>query len=220
MAKSVSPQLPQLPILQLNGELAGSVEVGEQFLTAPINKTLLHQLVLAYRAGKRAGTADTKRRSEVSGGGKKPWKQKHTGRARAGSIRSPLWRHGGIVFGPHPRDFSYRMPAKMRRAGLLEALRAKARDGELTLVAELAASQPSTRTFAKTKLFQDLSAATLVVLDRFEPNVVRSLRNLRHVELSTAHEVTAFDLLNHRRVLMTKAAWPILEQRCRGARDE
>ena len=215
-----STPLPQIPVVQLDGQQTDVIAVGKDFLTAPINKPLLHQLVLAYRAGRRAGTADTKRRSEVSGGGKKPWKQKHTGRARAGSIRSPLWRHGGIIFGPHPRDFSYQMPAKMRRAGLLEALRAKARDGELTMVQELAASKPSTKAFAATKVFQELPQMTLVVLERFEPNIVRSLRNLRQVHLSTAHEVTAFDILNHRRVLMAKAAWPILEQRCHGATHE
>ena len=192
--------------------------MGDDFFTAPINTALLHQLMLAYRAGQRAGTADTKRRSEVSGGGKKPWKQKHTGRARAGSIRSPLWRHGGIVFGPHPRDFSYQMPAQMRRAGLLEALRAKARDGELTVVDRLAAEKPSTKAFATTKVFQELSGSTLVVLERFEPNVVRSLRNIWCVELASAKEVTVFDLLNHRRVLLTKSAWPILETRVRDNR--
>lgn len=209
----------ELPVVQLNGEPAGTIPVGEEFLTAPINTALLHQLTLAYRASRRAGTADTKRRSEVSGGGKKPWRQKHTGRARAGSIRSPLWRHGGIIFGPHPREFGYRLPAAMRRAGLLEALRAKARDGELTVVQELAATQASTKTFAATKVFKDVSGSTLVVLDRFEPAVVRSLRNLCCVDLASAREVTAWDIVNHRRVLLTKAAWPILETRCREVND-
>src|SRR3989338_8676489 len=188
----------QLPVVHLTGEPAGSISVGEEFFTAPINTALLHQLTLSYRASRRAGTADTKRRSEVSGGGKKPWKQKHTGRARAGSTRSPLWRHGGIVFGPHPRDFGYRLPAAMRSAGLLEVLRAKARDGEWTVVQQLTTDKPSTKTFAATKIFKELSTSTLVVLDRYEPAIVRSLRNLRHVELSSAREVTMFDLLTHR----------------------
>ena len=202
-------------MVQLNGEPSGTVEVEAEFLTAPINTALLHQLVLAQRASLRAGTASTKRRSEVSGGGKKPWKQKHTGRARAGSIRSPLWRHGGIIFGPHPRDFGYQLPAQMRRAGLLEALRAKVRDGDLTIVQELSAAQPSTKAFAATKLFQGLACSTLIILDRLEPMVVRSLRNIDGVVLTSAQDVTAYDIVNHRRVLMTKAAWTMMEARCR-----
>lgn len=204
-----------LPVVRLDGAEAGSIEVGDEFLTARVNTALLHQLVNMYRASQRAGTADTKRRSEVSGGGKKPWKQKHTGRARAGSTRSPLWRHGGIIFGPHPRDFGYQVPAKMRRAGLLEAFRAKARDGEITIIDVLAADKPSTKVFGSTKLFKDLTKATLVILERQETNVVRSLRNIRWVELTDAKSVTVWDLLNHRRVIMARAAWPIIEERCR-----
>ena len=210
----------ELPVVQLSGEPSGAVQVGEEFLTAPIKTALLHQVVLAQRASLRAGTADTKRRSEVSGGGKKPWKQKHTGRARAGSIRSPLWRHGGIIFGPHPRDFSYRLPATMRRAGLLEALRAKARDQELTLVDSIASQDGRTKTLAKTKVLQNISVTTLIVLERLEPMTVRALRNLDRVTLIGAAEVTAFQLVNHRRVIMTKNAWAIVAGRCREARDE
>ena len=219
MPSSTTTAPHELPIVALSGAAAGAIAVDKEFLTAPVNTALLHQLVQAQRASLRAGTASTKRRGEVSGGGKKPWKQKHTGRARAGSIRSPLWRHGGITFGPHPRDFGYRLPLQMRRAGLREALRAKAREGELTIVSELAATQISTKAFAATKLFQDLAQSTLVVLERLEPMIVRSLRNLRGVTLTSASDVTAYDLVNHRRVLVTTAAWAMLDARSREHHD-
>src|SRR3989338_9833041 len=130
----------QLPVVHLTGEPAGSISVGEEFFTAPINTALLHQLALSYRASRRAGTADTKRRSEVSGGGKKPWKQKHTRRARAGSTRSPLWRHGGLIFGPRRRDMSYRLPQTIRRIALLESLKGKLRAQELVVLEQLEAA--------------------------------------------------------------------------------
>ena len=217
MVTEAPPTPATLAVVQPTGEPAGTVQVGTEFFTAPIKTGLLAQVILAYRANQRAGTASTKTRAAVSGGGKKPWRQKHTGRARAGSIRSPLWRHGGIIFGPHPRDFGYRLPAQMRRAALLEALRAKAHDGELTVVTGLTAERPSTKAMAKLAVLQPQDQhRILVVLERLEPAVYRSLRNLAHVELQVAQQLTAYDLLNHQRVVLTQPAWAIVEARCRG----
>src|SRR5271157_3615793 len=126
--------MPSVDVFDLNNEVVGTLELADDVFDAPMNKSLLYEAVRHSQAGKRRGTASTKTRHEVSGSGKKLWRQKGTGRARMGSIRSPLWRHGGTTHGPQPRDYSYRLPRKMVLGALRSALSAKLRDGELKVV--------------------------------------------------------------------------------------
>ena len=200
-------------ILNLQGQTVGQLRLESARWGGPVNKALLYQAVRMYRANQRAGTAATKTRGEVSGGGKKPWKQKHTGRARAGSNRSPLWRHGGITFGPHPRDFSYTLPARIKRQALAESLSAKARDHELIVLDALKAETPKTKPFAGLARQFGITKSSLIVLAAWDDATVRSLRNLEHIELQRAADLTAFDVLNHDKVLMTKDAWAVVEAR-------
>jgi large subunit ribosomal protein L4 len=170
-----------------------------------------------YRANQRAGTASTKTRAKVSGGGKKPWRQKHTGRARAGSIRSPLWRHGGVVFGPHPRDHGYQLPKAIRRKALLESLKGKLQDQELVVLNQLQASQPKTKPFAGLAKVCGVTQRSVIVLDAFNEPLVKSLRNLSAFELRRADDLNAFDVLNAQKVVLPKTAFQRLEQRLQRA---
>jgi large subunit ribosomal protein L4 len=203
----------ELTIYNVQGKPVGRLALDEAMWEGRINTALLSQAVAMYRANVRAGTASTKTRGDVSGGGKKPWKQKHTGRARAGSIRSPLWRHGGVTFGPHPRDVSYRLPQTIRRKALLESLKGKLRDEELVVLEALNASEPKTKPFAGlAKAFQ-VQRRSVIVLETNTDSLVKSLRNLAAFELRYAQNLNAFDVLNAHKVLVTKAAFEQLAQR-------
>jgi len=205
----------ELPVLDLAGKSVGTLPLDAALWEGPVNLRLLAQVIPMYRANRRAGTASTKTRGDISGGGKKPWKQKHTGRARAGSIRSPLWRHGGVVFGPHPRDFGYELPKAIRRKALLESLKGKLKDQELVIVSQLSAAEPKTKPFAGlAKTFQ-VERKSVIVLEEFHEPVVKSLRNLARFTLRRASDLNAFDVLNAQKVLVTKQAFERVEQRLR-----
>ena len=210
----------QLPVFDLTGRKTESLPLEERLWEGPVNLRLLAQAVAMYRANARAGTASTKTRGHVSGGGKKPWKQKHTGRARAGSIRSPLWRHGGVVFGPHPRHFGYELPKAIRRKALLESLKGKLKDEELVVVNELAASAPKTKPFAKLAETFKVQRRSLIVLETFQEPVVKSLRNLAGFTLCRSDDLNAYDVLNTHKVLLTKAAFERLQARLPAPRPQ
>ena len=207
-------------IFNLQGNPVGQLTLDAALWDGPVNLRLLSQAVAMYRTNLRAGTASTKTRGEVSGGGKKPWKQKHTGRARAGSIRSPLWRHGGSVFGPRPRDRSYRLPQAIRRGALRESLKGKLRDEELIVLDALSAATPKTKPFAGlAKAFQVARKSVIVLAEPAAP-LVKSLRNLAAFELRSAANLNAFDVLNAHKVLVTKAAFERLEHRVQEPGDD
>ncbi|MBI4598291.1 MAG: 50S ribosomal protein L4 [Candidatus Omnitrophica bacterium] len=202
-----------LSLFDMHGKEIGQLDLNPDLWDGKVNLALLSQAIAMYRTNQRFGLASTKTRSDVSGGGKKPWKQKHTGRARAGSTRSPLWRHGGSVFGPRPRNAHYRLPQAMRRQALLESLKGKLRDQELVVIDRLSAETPKTKTFATlAKTFQ-APRRSVIVLHEATEALVKSLRNLRVFELASAAALNAFDVLNAHKVLMTKAAFDRLEQR-------
>jgi len=137
--------MPEVSMYNVNGDLLGKVRLNDQVFDAPVNNTAVHDAVIRYLAGGRRGTSDTKTRGEVRGGGRKPWRQKGTGRARHGSIRSPIWRGGGIVFGPHPRDYSYTLPRKVRRLALKSVLSSKIMEDKLIVLEELKLERPRTK---------------------------------------------------------------------------
>lgn len=204
-----------VPVITLSGDASSSVKVTQEFFTAPIKTALLAQAIQVNRANQRKGTASTKTRAFVSGGGKKPWKQKGTGRARHGSSRSPLWRHGGVVFGPHPRSFRQDLSVRNKRQALYEALRAKVRDDELVIVDGLVAEKPSTKQFAKSKAFSKEQGRILVLISSLSGPLYRSLRNIPHVRVVAANGVTPFELINANRVLVAKDEWDGLVGRCK-----
>ena len=202
-----------LKVFDPQGKPVGQVTLKAELWDGPVNLKLLSQAVAMYRTNQRAGTASTKNRSDVAGGGRKPWKQKHTGRARAGSIRSPLWRHGGTTFGPHPRDRSYRLPQTIRRKALLESLKGKLRDEELVVVDALSAEQPKTKPFAGLAKAFSVGKKSVIVLHDPTVPLVKSLRNLDKFDLRSAANLNALDVLNAQKLLVTKEAFERLETR-------
>jgi len=198
--------MPTVDVVDLNNQKVGEVELAEAVFGAEVNEALLYDAVRNYQAGLRAGTHKTKVRSEVAGSGKKLWKQKGTGRARMGSVRSPVWRHGGTVHGPVPRDYSYKLPRKMLQGALRSALSAKLRDGELKVVQ--AFDFPDHKTKAAASVLEKLEATrTVLVVDNGENrNLNLSVRNLKGVTLLATREVNPYHLLGHRAVLLSEAA--------------
>ena len=209
----------EIKIHSLDGSKVGQLKLEASVWDSNVNRRLLSQAVAMYRANVRAGLASTKRRGEVSGGGKKPWKQKHTGRARAGSTRSPIWRGGGSVFGPKPRDFSYRLPQQIRRGALRESLKGKLQEDQVVVLDTLEAETPKTKPFGRIAKTFGVTRASVIVVDGASAALKHSLRNLAHLTLHNAGNLTAFDILNANKVLMTKAALNLLTQRATGKSD-
>lgn len=193
-------------IIDLNNKKVGTLELSDAVFAAPVNEDLLYESVRHYMAGKRRGTVKTKTRHEVAGSGKKLWKQKGTGRARMGSIRSPLWRHGGTTHGPQPRDYSYHLPRKMQLGALRSALSAKLRDGELRVVSEFAIAEAKSKQMRKTLDGLDINKTVLLVDNSANKNLELSSRNLEGVKLVASRDVNVYDLLGHQQVLMSEAA--------------
>ena len=213
MSKSSNDAVTDVEVLNVQGVAVGRLALDAALWQGPVNLRLLSQAVAMYRTNLRAGTASTKTRGDVSGGGKKPFKQKHTGRARAGSIRSPLWRHGGSVFGPRPRPFYYRLPQTIRRQALLESLKGKLRDEEIVIVDALQADAPKTKPFAGLVEAFHITRKSLIVLNEPSEALVKSLRNLDAFELRSAQNLNALDVLNTSKLVITKDAFQRLEQR-------
>ena len=198
--------MAETTVLSPKGTKAGKVELPDSLFAAPINEALIHQAVVRQLAGQRSGTADTLTRGEVTGGGRKPWRQKGTGRARQGSRTAPHWKGGGVVFGPHPRGFEIRMPAKMRRAALLGVLTAKAEEGALRVVEGFGLEEIGTRAFAERLAGWDAGGKVLVVLPARDPVVERSCRNLREVRILLADSLNVVDLLEADTIVFTRDA--------------
>jgi len=198
--------MPTVDIVDLNNQKVGELELADEVFGADVNEALLYEAVRQFQAGLRAGTHKTKVRSEVAGSGKKLWKQKGTGRARVGSVRSPVWRHGGTVHGPQPRDYSYKLPRKMVLGALRSALSAKVRDGELKVVQSFNFADPKTKN-AQGVLAKLETGRTVLVVDNGENrNLALGVRNLKGVTLLPTKDVNAFHLLGHRSVLLSEAA--------------
>lgn len=194
--------MPRVDVLDIHKQKVRSIDVGETLFGAAPNGPLVHRAVVMQQACERQGTASTKTRAHVSGSGKKPYKQKHTGRARAGSIRSPLWRHGGVVFGPHPRSYSQAMPKRQYRAALQSALSAKFSAGGVVVVSELTLNQPKTALLAKTLGQLGLTAKTLIVVGADRTDLERAARNLRSVKIVNPQHLNVYDVLRYDSILI------------------
>lgn len=182
------------------------MELDEGLFASAAAPSLLYEAVIMQQASRRQGTAKTKEKGEVSGGGKKPWRQKGTGRARAGSIRSPLWRGGGTVFGPRPRDYAYQMPKKQYRAALKAALTAKVREGRCTILKDLTLPEAKTGALVRALGRLGLTRPTLIVTERHDPLLARAARNLRHISCSTPQGLNVYDLLRAQDLVIVEPA--------------
>lgn len=196
----------EIPVINQRGESVGQVEVSDAVFDVPMNHSLVHQAVVTYQANKRQGTHDTKTRGEVSGGGRKPWIQKHTGRARQGSIRSPQWRHGGTVFGPHPRDYRQALPKRMKRQAFKCAISEKIRRGGLVCIDSLDSLDGKTRSMVSLLDSLDISSTILVVTETSDSNVARSGHNLKQVWTLPVNQLNAHEVLRRNTVLITRDA--------------
>jgi large subunit ribosomal protein L4 len=203
--------MPTVALYNTSGEQVGELALSEEIFGAEVNESVLHDAVVAQLANRRLGTHNTKTRSEVSGGGRKPWRQKGTGRARAGTTRSPIWRGGGIVFGPHPRDYSYSLPRKVRRLALKSALSAKVNDGDILVLDSLALEGPKTKDMVKILGALKVEDALLVTAARDEA-VEKSARNIPNIKPLVANGLNVYDLLAYDKLVITKEAVARVEE--------
>ncbi len=209
----------ELQILNNKGEKAGSVKLSEAFESIKGSPALLHEVVTAYLANQRSGTHSTKTRAEVSGGGIKPWKQKGTGRARSGSTRSPLWRKGGVIFGPKPRDYRQDLPKKKKQLAFKMAFKKLLDDSRVQIVEPIDLKEPKTKLMASVYGKWQAPSDSLFVVEKLEPKLVRAGRNISNVHLRDAESLNTYDCLRARKVFLTPAALKLLESRVRVVKE-
>lgn len=195
--------MPIVDVFNLNHEVTGQLELSDAIFGVPVKTHVLHEVVLYQLAKRRAGTAKAKGRSEVSGGGKKPWKQKGTGRARAGTSRSPIWRGGGTIHGPQPRDYDMRIPKKVRRLALKMALSQKIIDAEFKVLDQFKLERIKTKDFVDLLTRFELGK-TLVVLPERDEAIEKSARNIPNVKVLRSEGLNVYDLLNYHAVILSK----------------
>jgi large subunit ribosomal protein L4 len=204
--------MPTVDVLDLNRRKVGSAELPAEVFGCKPHTALVHEAVIMQRACERQGTASTLRRGEVSGSGKKPWKQKHTGRARAGSLRSPVWRHGGSVFGPKPRSYAYTMPKRKYRAALQSALSAKATEGHLFVVSNLSLEQPKTNVLAKALKQFAVSSPILVIAGEGQRGLAQAARNLAKVRVVTPDRLNVYDIVRAGTIVIPERELPRVKE--------
>lgn len=204
--------MPKVAVYNMQGSQVGEIELNADVFGIEVNKTVLHSAVVMQLASLRRGTHSTKLRGEVRGGGRKPWRQKGTGRARAGSTRSPLWRGGGILFGPKPRSYSYSLPKKVRRLALKSALSDKVLNGKLIVLDELSFEAPKTKNMVELLGALKIAEKALVVTGESNETVVKSARNIPGVGALDASGLNVYDILNHDTLVVTKDAVAKVEE--------
>jgi len=212
-AKETGPKEFSIPIYNAKGKEVGSFSFNKKVFDGVVNKGVLYQAVRMYNANRRQGNASTKTRGDVSGGGKKPWRQKGTGRARAGSTRSPLWRHGGSVFGPHPRDYHYSVPKKVKRLALLSSINSKLNENKVIGMDAVKVDEPKTKMFRAILDALKLKGSSLFVVEAVDVNTLRASRNLGEVSIRNFMDINTMDVLNSDNLVMSKAALEKLPER-------
>jgi large subunit ribosomal protein L4 len=204
--------MPKLQVKNLKNETVGEIELQESVFGAKVNRSLLFAAVKHYLDGLRQGTHATKNRSAVRGGGKKPWRQKGTGRARVGSSRNPIWRHGGVAHGPTPRGYSFHLPKKMIQGALRSALTEKYQNNAITVIDEFALQNHKTKELRKLLNQVELKKKLLIVESGSNANLDRATGNLDKVKLVSNREVNVYDLLNHEQVVFSRVAIQKLQE--------
>ncbi|MFM8541058.1 MAG: 50S ribosomal protein L4 [Nitrospira sp.] len=204
--------MPTVDVVDIHKRKVGSVELKATVFGAKPAVGLVHEVVIMQRACERQGTASVLRRGEVSGSGKKPWKQKHTGRARAGSLRSPVWRHGGSVFGPKPRSYAYGMPKQKYRTALQNALSSKLAEGCVVVLSGLTLESPKTKLLAKTLTQLGLTSSTLVVVGTGYNDLERAAANLPKVKVVQPETLNVYDVLRHDKLVILERDVPRVQE--------
>lgn len=198
--------MSKLTVYNKEGKESGNIELPKDLFNDQVNQDVIHQAIVMYQASLRQGNASTKERGAISGGGKKPFKQKGTGRARAGSIRSPLWKKGGVVFGPHPRNFGYSLPKKIRRIALIESLKARLSENKLLCIEDLKDDFKKTKEFSLILNKLNIEGKVVAALDGSNEAVQRVSRNIAYFDLVRSQDINALDILKHKFVLVSKTA--------------
>ena len=202
--------MAEIPLYSKDGKSAGTVSVDEKLFGDKVKKKLLHQVVVIHEANQREGNAHTKTRGEVEGSTKKPWPQKHTGMARSGTKRSPIWRHGGIVFGPRTREYRMTITDSMRRAALDSALLGKIKDKEVSVIEAVDFPKPKTKEMAKLMKSIGFKRSILLLISKYNQNVWLASRNLQDLSVRPVAELNAYEVLKHKDLLLTKEALEVL----------
>ena len=205
--------MPSVEVINLLNERKGTVNLDDRFFGVAAGPGLLHEAVVMQLANRRQGTASSKTRGEVRGGGKKPWKQKGTGRARAGSIRSPLWRGGGVIFGPRPRTYAQRFPKQKARVALYGALTAKVQEGSLKVVDDFSLTEPKTRALMDMLKGLHLEGKTLILMDSPSMELERSARNVPFLTVRDLWHLNVYEVIRHKYLLMKRQDLEALQQK-------
>jgi len=214
MAKSKENiQVNKINLLDSKGKKKDTIELNKDIFRGKYTGGLLYQAVNIYRSNQRRGTASTKTRSEVRGGGKKPWRQKGTGRARVASIRNPIWRGGGVVFGPHPRDFRRAMPRTMKAQAFIASMNAKLKSGEVVAVENIPLTKPKTREIVGFLKKTNLKGSILLLVETIDRNLALAVRNIKGLTLVLVDNATALNVMSHDHVLITTKAMERLQKR-------
>ncbi len=201
----------KVDVLNIEGKKIGDLDLNENIFGVEVNDIVMHAALVNYLANQRQGTQSTKTRSEVSGGGRKPWKQKGTGRARQGSIRAPQWIKGGIALGPKPRKYTYAIPKKMRKLAIKSALTSKLQEGNLIVVDKIALSEIKTKKMVE--VLNNLNAnKALVVINAKDLNVTASTKNIQNAKAITVNTINIFDLLKYNKLILTSDAVKTIEE--------
>ena len=204
--------MPTVAVYNMEGAKTGSMEVSEAIFAAEVNKAVLHQVVVNYLANQRQGTQSTKTRTEVRGGGIKPWRQKGTGRARQGSIRAPQWTGGGVALGPKPRDYRYSVNKKVKKIALKSALSAKYEAYEIFVIEDLKRDEIKTATIAKMLKGLEISSKALIVTAECDENIYKSARNIKGVTPTYVGTLNTYEVLKHDKLILSKEAVAKLEE--------
>jgi large subunit ribosomal protein L4 len=208
--------MSQVDVLDMEGKVVEKVDLPESVFDGKVKLHLIHQMVKYQLAKRRAGTHSTLTRKEVSGTGNKPWRQKGTGRARSGDVKSPIWRHGGTTFGPKPRDYEQKMPKKMRRGALLSALNLKLKEGKLKIVSEFVLAEPKTKLMVDALKKLDAEGKTLMVSEKEGSNFLAALKNIPKAKPLRVEGLNVYDIMWHENLLCTKGALEAIAQRIKG----
>lgn len=203
--------MPKIKVVDMSGKELREIEISEVLFASDINETAVHQAVVNHLANRRQGTQSTKTRSEVRGGGRKPWRQKGTGSARQGSIRSPQWRGGGVVFAPKPRDYSYKLPKSLKKVALYSALTSKFNDGKMIVVDDISFDAPKTSKMIE--FFDKLGARKpLVVTESVDKNVYLSARNIEKAAVTYADLINVYEIIKHDNLVISESALKRVEE--------
>lgn len=204
--------MSKLDVYDIDGKKVGELELSKEIFDAEIKQYAVHQVVVAQLANKRQGTQSAKTRAEVSGGGRKPWRQKGTGRARQGSIRSPQWIHGGVVFAPKPRDYCMSISKTLRRVAIKSVLTSKVKENDMVILKDINFDAPKTKDMVRVLKNLDIDSKLLLVTENVNSNVYRSSTNLQNVKVIPVNNINVYDLLRYKKLMITQGAVKKLEE--------